>query len=305
MEELTNQGPKNRWQRWRENISSHYRMTVMNEDTFEEVRSFRLSLGNVYLALSSIVVLVAAIVVLLVTYTPLKYYLFGVERNVEREELIAMNRDLIALERDVEAMTHYANTFRDLLLGEYQSVLEAQQQMDSTDLQSLDNVEEVTLSEEEIQFRREMELEALGQSARTGSNRLPTAGSRDIPLEQMFMVAPISGEIVGAFDTDKPHWGIDIVSPKGTPVKSIMEGHVILSDFTYDTGYTIGIQHQNGVVTFYKHNSELLKSVGSFVKGGEAIAIIGNTGHQTTGPHLHFELWWRGIPVNPRDYIRF
>jgi len=304
MEEHTNQNPKSRWQRWRENISSHYRMTIMNEDTFEEVRSFRLSLGNVYLALSTIVVLVAAIVVLLVTYTPLKYYLFGVERNVEREELIAMNRDLIALERDVEAMTHYANTFRDLLLGKYQSVLEAQQQMDSTDLQSMDNVEEVTLSEEEIQFRREMELEAIGQSARSGS-RLPTSGSRDIPLEQMFMVAPLNGEIVGAFNTNKTHLGIDIISPKGTPVKSIMEGHVILSDFTYDTGYTIGIQHQNGVVSFYKHNSELLKTVGSFVKGGEAIAIIGNTGHQTTGPHLHFELWWRGIPVNPVDYIRF
>jgi murein DD-endopeptidase MepM/ murein hydrolase activator NlpD len=168
----------------------------------------------------------------------------------------------------------------------------------------LENIEEVTLSAEEIQLRREMELEAVGQAARS-SSRSPISGSLDIPLEQLFLVSPIRGEITGAFNPDENHNGVDIIAPKGTAVKAAMDGYVVLSDYTYDTGYTIGLQHQNGVITFYKHNAELLKEVGSFVQSGEAIAIIGNTGHQTTGPHLHFELWSRGLPMNPVDFITF
>ena len=72
-----------------------------------------------------------------------------------------------------------------------------------------------------------------------------------------------------------------------------------------ETGNTIAIQHRDNVITFYKHNSALLKKVGNMVKAGEAIAIIGNTGDHSTGPHLHFELWHKGIPVDPMDFINF
>lgn len=304
MDELEGNKPTTAWQRWRANLSNRYRLSVMNEETFEEVRSFQLSLMNVYLALSSIVVLVAVIVVLVIAYTPIKKYLPGFGDVVEREELMELYAEMDGLERELEAQTAYAESFRQLLLGEYQSVLEAQEQLDSSALANLDNIEEVTISAEEMQLRREMELESLGQAARS-SQQQPTSGSRDVPLEQLFFVAPIRGEIIGGFNTEEEHLGVDIIAPKGTAVKAAMDGFVILSDYTYNTGYTIGIQHQNGVISFYKHNSELLKTVGSFVKGGEAIAIIGNTGHQTTGPHLHFELWWRGVPVDPVDYIRF
>jgi murein DD-endopeptidase MepM/ murein hydrolase activator NlpD len=208
------------------------------------------------------------------------------------------------LEDDLDAQTQYANSFRNLLLGKYQSAVDAEKAIDTTGMGELENVEEVTLSAEEIQLRREMALEEVGEAARRSSGQ-PISGSQNTPLEQLFMVAPIRGEITGAFDPEDSHNGVDIIAPKGTAVKAAMDGYVILSDYTYDTGYTIGIQHQNGVITFYKHNSELLKKVGSFVRGGEAIAIIGNTGHQTTGPHLHFELWSRGVPVNPVDYVKF
>lgn len=304
MDELQGNKPTSAWQRWRQSLNNRYRLQVMNEETFEEVRSFQLSLMNVYLALSSIVVLVAVVVVLVIAYTPIKKYLPGFGDVVAREDLMELYGEMNALERELEAQTAYAESFRKLLLGEYQSVLEAQEQIDSSALEDLENLEEVTISAEEMQLRREMELESVGQAARS-SRQQPISGSRDVPLEQLFFIAPVSGEIIGGFNADEEHHGVDIIAAKGTAIKAAMDGFVILSDYTYNTGYTIGIQHQNGVITFYKHNTELLKTVGSFVKGGEAIAIIGNTGHQTTGPHLHFELWWRGIPIDPVDYIRF
>lgn len=304
MEELEEKQAMSAWQRWRASLNNRYRLSVMNEDTFEEVRSFQLSLMNVYLALSSIVVLVAVTVAMLIAFTPLKKYLPGFGDVVAREELTQLANEITSLELELEAQTAYADNFRNLLLGKYQSVLEAQESLDSTALEDLENIEEVTISAEEMQLRREMELESVGAAARSARQQ-PMSGSRDIPLEQLFFVAPIRGEIIGGFEPGEKHNGIDIIAPKGTAIKAAMDGYVILSDYTYDTGYTIGIQHQNGVISFYKHNQELLKEVGSFVKGGEAIAIIGNTGHQTTGPHLHFELWWHGVPVDPVEYIKF
>jgi murein DD-endopeptidase MepM/ murein hydrolase activator NlpD len=104
---------------------------------------------------------------------------------------------------------------------------------------------------------------------------------------------------------EKRHFGIDILAPRNTPIKSALDGWVVQSDWTLETGNTIGIQHENNIITFYKHNSVLLKKVGSYVKAGEAVAIIGNTGEMTDGPHLHFELWYKGNPVDPADYINF
>ena len=101
------------------------------------------------------------------------------------------------------------------------------------------------------------------------------------------------------------HYGIDLIAAKDTPVKAIKDGHVIMADWTMETGYTIGVQHANNLVSFYKHNAGLLKKVGDAVKTGESIAIIGNTGMQTSGLHLHFELWHSGIPVDPSGLMSF
>lgn len=308
MEEHHSDEQKTRSQLLRERLNNTYRLVVMNDETFEEVRSLKLTLLNVYVLVSSILVVVAVAVFLMIAYTPLKQYLPGYGDVVEKEELAILYQAIDGLELELAAQKVYADTFRSLLMGQYQSVEEAQEQLDSIEVHdhnhSHGEAEEVTLSAEEIQLRRELELDAIGQTARQGQG-MPTAGSQVVPLEQMFFVPPIQGEISGQFEPEKKHNGVDIIAPKGTAVKSTMDGHVILSDFTYDTGYTIGIQHKNGVVSFYKHNSELLKEIGSYVKAGEAVAIIGNTGHQTTGPHLHFELWYNGVPVNCTQYIRF
>jgi murein DD-endopeptidase MepM/ murein hydrolase activator NlpD len=116
---------------------------------------------------------------------------------------------------------------------------------------------------------------------------------------------PLKGTIVTRFNPAQKHYGIDIVAGPDEVIKSALDGTVVLANFTSETGYVIGVQHSNNLFTLYKHNSALLKSVGDYVRAGEVIAIIGSTGELTSGPHLHFELWYLGNPVNPTDYIAF
>jgi murein DD-endopeptidase MepM/ murein hydrolase activator NlpD len=119
------------------------------------------------------------------------------------------------------------------------------------------------------------------------------------------MIAPVSGVISDTFALGRNHLGIDIVAPKGSVIKAVRSGTVILSSWSSDTGHMIGIQHDNNLITWYKHNSARLKNTGDRVESGEAIAIIGNSGEMSSGPHLHFELWYAGQPVNPKNYIEF
>ena len=145
------------------------------------------------------------------------------------------------------------------------------------------------------------EIRAISQSSAPASSQQKA----DTPLEQLFFTPPLTGEISAGFMPDKKHYGIDILAPMNTPIKAVMNGRVIASDWTLETGHTIGIQHDNNLVSFYKHNSTLLKEVGSYVKAGEAVAIIGNSGTLSDGPHLHFELWYKGVPVDPAQYLSF
>ncbi len=124
-------------------------------------------------------------------------------------------------------------------------------------------------------------------------------------LDQMFFVPPIKGTIEAGYSLDKGHLGTDIVAPTNTPVKSILDGYVVSSDWTFENGNTISIQHEHNILSIYKHNSILLKEAGNKVKAGEAVAIIGNSGENTSGPHLHFELWFEGKAVDAEHYINF
>ncbi|MCH7413989.1 M23 family metallopeptidase [Belliella sp. R4-6] len=122
---------------------------------------------------------------------------------------------------------------------------------------------------------------------------------------ESYFFPPIKGVVVSGFDPQIDHFGIDVVASANEPVKAIAVGTVIFSSWTLDTGYVIGIQHSNELISFYKHNSVLLKSVGDIIRAGEIISIIGNTGELTTGQHLHFELWYKGSPLNPQEFITF
>ncbi|MCC5937735.1 MAG: M23 family metallopeptidase [Lunatimonas sp.] len=120
-----------------------------------------------------------------------------------------------------------------------------------------------------------------------------------------YFFPPLKGVVVSGYTPSNNHFGVDIVAAENEPIKAIAEGTVIFASWTLETGYVVGIQHSNELISIYKHNSVILKSVGDAVRGGEIVAIIGNTGELTTGQHLHLELWYKGNPLNPQEFITF
>jgi murein DD-endopeptidase MepM/ murein hydrolase activator NlpD len=124
-------------------------------------------------------------------------------------------------------------------------------------------------------------------------------------VEELYFFPPVSGIVTNVFEGESFHYGVDIVSVENAPVKAVLDGKVIFSGWTLKYGNVIAIQHIDNLISIYKHNSVLLKKVGNFVEAGDVVALIGNTGEFSEGPHLHFELWHRMVPINPLDYIVF
>ena len=126
-----------------------------------------------------------------------------------------------------------------------------------------------------------------------------------VDFQEFFLFSPISGIVLSPYNVKNEHYGVDVVSKKNEPVKCVADGTVIFSDWTQEAGFVISVQHKGDLISVYKHNSALLKKVGTFVNAGDIISIIGNTGELTSGPHLHFELWYNGNPVNPEEFVSF
>ncbi len=276
-----------------------YRLVVMNNETFEEIGSYRLTLLNVYIWLSTLVVLVAIIVVLAIFYTPLRRYVPGYGKINETSELYELNKQLADMERQFKEQQTYTENFRKMLIGEFDI---PEEDMDAeTALNYVDSIKEVKRIEEDEMLRQEYEL-----NERLRSRQRSTSINFDnVPLEQIYFTPPMKGQISAGFMPEKKHYGVDILGPKNTPIKAALDGFIITADWFLETGHTIAIQHSNNIITFYKHNSALLKKVGENVKAGEAVAIIGNSGTLSSGPHLHFEIWQNGKPVNPEDFVNF
>lgn len=291
-----------------EKLRDKYRLVVMNDETFEEVTSVKLSPLSVYVFLSSLIVGTAILVTLLIVYTPLKRYIPGYGDYNRDREIAALTGKVASLENEVEAHRRYNENFRKILVGDLADMGQkaAEKQAPAAGDRKDSLPKDVARIPEDEQLRAGVARGTFSTGAPAGGPAADRAlGGADLPLEQMFFLPSVSGETSSGFDLSKEHFGIDIVAPKNTAVKAAADGMVISSGYTVETGYSIVIQHPNNVVTMYKHNSVLLKKAGANVKAGEAIAIIGNSGEETSGPHLHFELWYRGRPVDPSDYINF
>jgi murein DD-endopeptidase MepM/ murein hydrolase activator NlpD len=262
-----------------------YKLVLLKEETLEEVGSYRLSLLNVYLLVSTILVITAIIVLALVFFTPLKRLVPGYADITQNREYMGLYNDIKDLEKQVEAQNVYIRRFRAIVTGDSTAGFtplspEAQKILDDIPQQAA-------------------AVRVRNQGGQTKSNLT------DADIGFLYIVSPITGTVSRVFSPANEHYGIDVVAPRNTPVKAVLDGYIITSDWTLATGNTIGIQHSNNMVSFYKHNARNFKKLGSFVKAGEADAIIGNTGELSSGPHLHFELWLDGKPVDPAQFINF
>ncbi len=214
-------------------------------------------------------------------------------------KLIELSITVDSLEQQVENKQSFIASFQRIVSGD--SLVDNEQYY-------IENSGDRTVSTEpnrnpeisnvDSQFRQEFEEDGV-ELLTVNSN------STSSQLDELFFFTPITGIISSAYNPKQEHYGVDIVSKKNEPIKSVADGTVILASWTQDAGYVITVQHRSNVISVYKHNSSLLKKTGDFVNAGDVIAIIGNTGELTSGPHLHFELWYNGNPVDPEEFVSF
>ncbi len=277
--------------------SDKFRLVVMNDETFEEVGSYKLTLFNIYALISTILVIVVIFVVSLIVFTPLKRLVPGYGNVNAHSKAIKNSKEVDALEKEIAARDHYIETLQRLIDGNFETAdqNEANLPVLKDSIREIAPITEDSIIREMVAREEWLSLPEPTQNENTSK----------IALEELYFIPPVKGYVTDEFMPEKAHFGTDIAASKNSAIKSTLEGRVLVSDWTLETGYVIGIQHSNNLISFYKHNSVLLKKVGSFVKAGEAIAIIGDTGDLSDGPHLHFELWHNGNPVDPAEYINF
>jgi murein DD-endopeptidase MepM/ murein hydrolase activator NlpD len=292
-------------------LLNKYRLVVMNDDTFEEVTSLRLSRINLFVVLSTLVVTLVGLTVFLLVFTPLREYIPGYGETNSRNEMVKLRIKVDSLEGLVNANSLYIKNVNQIVDGTVGQNKPTSPEKKTAN-EEYNNLKLGPSAKEDDELRNEMENKEkflLQKKKPLIDNQNQIVAYSIIKPETRIgnfsFFPPLKGILSSTYLAAANHFGVDIIANKNEPIKSILDGTVIFSDWTMESGYVISIQHSNNIISNYKHNSAIFKKVGNFVKAGEVIAIIGNTGELSNGPHLHFELWFNGLPVNPTEFINF
>ncbi len=270
-----------------------YRLVILNESTFEEKISFKLSRLNVFVTGSLFIIGLIGLTTLLIAFTPLREYIPGYSSTRLKRQATELTYKTDSLVTALNYTNRYLENIRLVLRGDVENT---EMNRDSLFEQYRIDPESIDLTpiREDSLLRAEVALE--------DKYNLFERGSAESSL---LLFAPVSGTVSQEYNPEQKHYAVDVVAPKDTPVKAVANGTVIFSEWTAETGYVIILEHDDGLLSVYKHNGSLHKQQGDVVRVGEVIATVGNTGELTTGDHLHFELWSHGSPVNPMNYIDF
>nr|WP_284041362.1 M23 family metallopeptidase [Polaribacter sp. Z014] len=267
-------------------------MVVLNEDTFEERFSLKLSRLNVFVFGGFFSILLIAGTILLIAFTPLKEYIPGYSSTSLKRKAANLTFEADSLKIKLSVLENYTKALKPVLTGEIEP--ESIDSIQNETRHRLIDESALSATKEDSLFREKVESEtrfAIEQNAQSNV--------------KIVFFAPLNGTISQGFDATSKHFAVDITAKTGTPIKATADGTVIFSGWTTETGYVIILKHAKDYISVYKHNGNLLKKQGDFVKSGEVIASVGSTGELTTGPHLHFELWSGGYAVNPTNFIDF
>ena len=274
-------------------LKDHYRLIIYNDSTIQTVWSIKLTPIRVLTIGGLIAILLILLTTIIIAYTPLRENILGYPSAKVRQQIILNYMLVDSLENEI-------NT-RDLYFEKIRILFEGEVPMDEVTLNNS------ALKPHEIKFKNfnadslfedKLLEEKHSLSISSNANRLPNIAS-------IHFFTPLRGLITNKFNTKTDHLAVDIVGKLNARISSVLDGTVIFAGWTMDTGFSVYIQHDTNIISAYKHNAEILKAVGDKVKAGEVIAIMGNTGELTTGPHLHFELWFNGMALDPETYIEF
>lgn len=280
------EGLNNFWKK----LLHNYRFVIISDDSFEEKLSVKLNRLNILALFGSFVFVSFFAAMLLITYTPLKEYIPGKSTTEVQKSLIELSIKSDSLEKTLIGRQIYLQNLKKIINGD--------------DLIAEKKPEKIKNPQVEISFQKSIE-DSLLRIVVEGEDKSSITFNKEKNNEVLMFFTPLNGNITDRFSVKKHHFGIDIVAKEKSRIAAVLEGTVILSNWNSETGHVIVVQHKNDYISLYKHNSVLLKNVGDFVSAGDHIAIIGNSGELSTGPHLHFELWHKGIPINPENYISF
>lgn len=276
-------------------LRNKFRLVVMNDETLEERASLLLSPLNVFVFVGTLIISLITATIYIVAFTPLREYIPGyTDVRIKRKTLENVLRT-DSIQAQLSAQDIYIENLKKLITGQSKKTVS----LDTvTSPQLYDTIHSLVHSMNDSLLRAEIENPnsynlSVGTQSPSGS------------ISNFYFFTPLKGTITTKYNSTDKHFGIDIVAGPDAVIKSALDGTVVMADWTSQTGYVIAIQHSNNLFSVYKHNSALLKTVGNVVKAGDVIAIVGNSGEETTGPHLHFELWYNGAPVNPTDYMAF
>lgn len=270
-----------------------YRLVILNESTFEEKISFKLSRLNVFVTGSIFIIVLIGFTILLIAFTPLREYIPGYSSTKLKRQATELTYKTDSLVTVLNYTNKYLDNVRKVLRGDVENNpvnRDSLFEQFKVDPSSVD----LTPIKEDSMLRAQVALEDKYNLF-----------ERDVHNIHLQLFPPVGGVVSQEYDAEKKHYAVDIAAPRDTPVKAVADGTVIFSGWTAETGYVIILEHKDGLISAYKHNGSLNKDQGDFVRAGEVIASVGNTGEFTTGPHLHFELWRNGSPVDPMDYIDF
>lgn len=287
-------------QKWFHKLRTSYRLAFLNETTFEERFSFRLTRLHVITTLLSLAIIFIVLTFFLISYTNLKEYIPGYPDIHQKQELYHLNKTVDSLLQNAKMDNLYLTNIKRIIGNK--DIKEKYTPPKSLPISYNTIVDK--RSKQDSLLRAEFENQTRFNLIPSESDGTSLMSGRMLIQDQNFFT-PLNGIITAKFDPQEKHYGIDIVSSHNEAIKSVLDGTVILSTWTPETGYVIVVQHSGNLISVYKHCATLLKQEGDLVKAGDPIAIAGNSGEMTTGPHLHFELWYNGNPVNPTDYINF
>lgn len=278
------------------NWRDKYRFSVINDTTFEEVWRIRLTRYNAFLLITFLVLFIIGATTSLIAFTNLREFIPGYPDVEMRRNILMSAIRLDSLERELYLRDKYFANLNAIISGK-----------EPVDLYS---VQDTSGNYKSITFETTPEVSALRESIekeeRYNLTLGPTSPESVTSLAGLHFFPPVKGIVSGKFDIRTKHFGTDIVTRPKSPVSASLDGTVIFTGWTMETGFVIEIQHPNNIVSVYKHNAGLLKETGDLVRAGEPISIVGDSGElYTSGPHLHFEIWYKGSPLDPEKHILF
>ncbi len=281
----------------RNRLRSKFRFSVFNDTSHEEIFVFRANGLMTLVSISMAVIFIIGSVTFLISFTPLREFIPGYPNAQTRRAIVQNALKADSLEQAIKMWDFHLNNIHRIVTGlEPLKPVNLNVEAISPDSLSTPNLtapisKEDSLLREEVQRQEQFNL---------------GAGNRKIEqIEGLHFFPPVKGIISNGFNLATNHPFIDIAAQENSVVSAVLDGTIIMSAWTEETGYTIQIQHENDLISIYKHNSKLLKKSGEKVKAGSAISLVGNTGTLTSGVHLHFELWHKGVPIDPVKYIKF